>query len=173
METFDVREFDQYLPVSGHSGGASELAHGPNAWSRKGAGTSSSATGEAAQLHRAHIKTEQLSPSRSSESSRSEYDAYVASGGPPFSGTQCDYTDLQSSSYYSPYSSYPSGLYPYPYFHSSRRPYGNPVLPIPQSHSPTAGWDQPVYTTLSRPWHDAYANRRTADTVGGFLHVLT
>ncbi|KAI7789490.1 transcription factor Sox-8-like [Triplophysa rosa] len=154
IETFDVREFDQYLPVSGRSGGASELAHGQNvssgaAWSRKGGGTSALS----AQLHRPQIKTEQLSPSHFSESSplHSEYDAYIASSGPPFSSTQCDYTDLQNCSHYGPYSSYPSALYPYPYFHSSRRPYGKPIVSIPPSHSPTAGWDQSVYTTLSRP----------------------
>ncbi|MBN3311364.1 SOX8 factor, partial [Atractosteus spatula] len=71
-----------------------------------------------------------------------------------FSSSQCDYTDLQSSNYYNPYSGYPSSIYQYPYFHSSRRPYATPLLnslSIPPSHSPTANWDQPVYTTLTRP----------------------
>lgn len=177
IETFDVREFDQYLPVSGHSGGVSELAHRQNvssgaaysngaAWSRKGGGTSSSsATDDAAQLHRPHIKTEQLSPSHFRESSplHSEYDACIASNGP-----QCDYIDLQNSSYYSPYSSYPSSLYPYPYFHSSRRTYGNPIVSIPPSHSPAPGWDQPVYTTLSRPWRDIYADALHVSPSGNF-----
>nr|ACZ65966.1 Sox8a [Misgurnus anguillicaudatus] len=175
IETFDVHEFDQYLPLNGHTGVAlsSELGHGQNvgsggayahgasngaAWSRKGAATSSSSSGtsEAGQ-HRPHIKTEQLSPSHFGEHSpsRSEYDTYgaqtcITSNTPSFSNTPCDYTDLQNSNYYSPYSSYPSSLYPYPYFHSSRRPILN-GFSIPPSHSPTANWDQPVYTTLSRP----------------------
>ncbi|XP_009327690.1 PREDICTED: transcription factor SOX-8 [Pygoscelis adeliae] len=35
-----------------------------------------------------------------------------------------------------------------------RRPYATPILnglSIPPAHSPTANWDQPVYTTLTRP----------------------
>ncbi|XP_029015366.1 transcription factor Sox-8 [Betta splendens] len=197
METFDVHEFDQYLPLTGHAAGApalpSEHGHGPApapggayapsyghagangpAWSRKGAVSSASASsgaaGEAGQ-HRLHIKTEQLSPSHYSEHSHgspshSDYGSYssqacvtsaasAAASAASFSSSQCDYTDLQSSSYYNPYSSYPSSLYQYPYFHSSRRAYGSPILnslSMAPAHSPTASsWDQPVYTTLSRP----------------------
>ncbi|XP_062293914.1 transcription factor Sox-8 isoform X2 [Scomber scombrus] len=136
METFDVHEFDQYLPLNGHA----------SAWSRKNTmSTSSPSTSEVGQ-HRLHIKTEQLSPSHYSEHS---------SAAASFSSSQCDYTDLQSSNYYNPYSGYPSSLYQYPYFHSSRRPYGSPILnslSMAPAHSPTASsWDQPVYTTLSRP----------------------
>ncbi|XP_017589765.1 PREDICTED: transcription factor SOX-8, partial [Corvus brachyrhynchos] len=78
-----------------------------------------------------------------------EFDQYL-----PFSSSQCDYTDLQSSNYYNPYPGYASSLYQYPYFHSSRRPYATPILnglSIPPAHSPTANWEQPVYTTLTRP----------------------
>uniref|UniRef100_A0A672KSD1 SRY-box transcription factor 8 n=1 Tax=Sinocyclocheilus grahami TaxID=75366 RepID=A0A672KSD1_SINGR len=110
MESFDVHEFDQYLPLSGHQ-------------------------------HRAHIKTEQLSPSHYSEHSP-EYGVYSASVTRP----PCDYTERQSSGYYSQYPSYASGLYQYPYFHSSRS-----TLLSSRSHSPSASWDQPVYTTFSRP----------------------
>uniref|UniRef100_A0A3Q3WXT7 HMG box domain-containing protein n=1 Tax=Mola mola TaxID=94237 RepID=A0A3Q3WXT7_MOLML len=134
METFDVHEFDQYLPLNGHTSGSSSLpadhSHGQ-------------------PLHRLHIKTEQLSPSHYSEHSHrspshSDYSSY--------SSQACI---TSSSNYYNPYSSYPSSLYQYPYFHSSRRPYGTPILnslSMAPAHSPTASsWDQPVYTTLSRP----------------------
>uniref|UniRef100_A0A3B4ZER9 SRY-box transcription factor 8 n=1 Tax=Stegastes partitus TaxID=144197 RepID=A0A3B4ZER9_9TELE len=163
METFDVHEFDQYLPLNGHASGSATLSsdhsHGQapvpgssytssyshagnsgSTWSRKSTMSSSSPSSTEVGQHRLHIKTEQLSPSHYSEHSH---------------GSQCDYTDLQSSNYYNPYSGYPSSLYQYPYFHSSRRPYGSPILnslSMAPAHSPTAtSWDQPVYTTLSRP----------------------
>ncbi|NXO07933.1 SOX8 factor, partial [Oriolus oriolus] len=78
----------------------------------------------------------------------------AAAAASSFSSSQCDYTDLQSSNYYNPYPGYASSLYQYPYFHSSRRPYATPILnglSIPPAHSPTANWEQPVYTTLTRP----------------------
>ncbi|XP_056105950.1 transcription factor SOX-8b [Rhinichthys klamathensis goyatoka] len=165
IETFDVHEFDQYLPLTGHVSTPITSEHGQNtsayassysngaSWSRKGPVASSSPGTSEVNLHRAHIKTEQLSPNHYSEPSpsHSEYSVYSPHA---FASAQCDYTDLQSSSYYSPYSSYPSGLYQYPYFHSSRRPYASPILnslSIPPSHSPNTNWDQPIYTTLSRP----------------------
>lgn len=188
METFDVHEFDQYLPLNGHTSSSSSLPSdqppapvssyassyghaGVNgsAWSRKGTMSSSSPSpGEVGQ-HRLHIKTEQLSPSHYSEHSHrtpphSDYGSYsspacvtsaTSAASVPFSGSQCDYSDIQSTNYYNPYSSYSSSLYQYPYFHSSRRPYGSPILnslSMAPAHSPTgSGWDQPVYTTLSRP----------------------
>ncbi|CAL8303776.1 unnamed protein product [Merluccius merluccius] len=174
-----------YQSPYGHAGPSG------SAWSRKvttttagaaaaagggGMPTPPSPAGEAG-LHRAHIKTEQLSPSHYSEPSHGspshpEYgpfggggsQACVSSSAPPASAAapaafssppQCDYTDLQSSNYYSPYSGYTSSLYQYPYFHSSRRAYGSPILnslSMAPAHSPSGpGWDQPVYTTLSRP----------------------
>ncbi|XP_075936588.1 transcription factor Sox-8 [Anarhichas minor] len=194
METFDVHEFDQYLPLNGHASGSSTLpsdhSHGQapvpggsytssyshagangSAWSRKSAMSSSTPSASEVGQHRLHIKTEQLSPSHYSEHSHgspshSDYGSYssqacvtsatsAASAAASFSSSQCDYTDLQSSNYYNPYSGYPSSLYQYPYFHSSRRPYGSPILnslSMAPTHSPNASsWDQPVYTTLSRP----------------------
>ncbi|KAM6966061.1 transcription factor SOX-8a [Tautogolabrus adspersus] len=189
METFDVHEFDQYLPLNGHASSSSALpsdhSHGGSApggsyassyshagangsvWSRKSTISSSPSAGDVGQ-HRLHIKTEQLSPSHYSEHSHrspphSDYGSYgsqacvtsATSASSSFSSSQCDYTDIQSSNYYNPYSGYPSSLYQYPYFHSSRRPYGSPILnslSMAPAHSPTASsWDQPVYTTLSRP----------------------
>uniref|UniRef100_A0A8C5TT27 SRY-box transcription factor 8 n=1 Tax=Malurus cyaneus samueli TaxID=2593467 RepID=A0A8C5TT27_9PASS len=147
METFDVHEFDQYLPLNGHGG-----------------------TAASTQQQRPHIKTEQLSPSHYSEqahgSPRLRLVRLLRRPGLPhlcrappccaasFSSSQCDYTDLQSSNYYNPYPGYASSIYQYPYFHSSRRPYATPILnglSIPPAHSPTANWEQPVYTTLTRP----------------------
>lgn len=192
METFDVHEFDQYLPLNGHASGSSTLpsdhSHGQapapggsytssyagangSAWSRKSTMSSTSPSASEVGQHRLHIKTEQLSPSHYSEHSHrspshSDYGSYssqacvtsatsAASAAASFSSSQCDYSDIQSSNYYNPYSGYPSSLYQYPYFHSSRRPYSNPILnslAMAPAHSPTASsWDQPVYTTLSRP----------------------
>ncbi|KAJ8398784.1 hypothetical protein AAFF_G00419810 [Aldrovandia affinis] len=169
MEAFDVHEFDQYLPVNGHAAAAAAAAAPPpcppttvmDRILRR-------AVASEAGPQRPHIKTEQLSPSHYSEHSHSspshsDYGSYSTqtcvtstasvTAAASFSSSQCDYTDLQSSNYYSPYSGYPSSIYQYPYFHSSRRPYGSPILnslSIPPSHSPT-NWEQPVYTTLSRP----------------------
>ncbi|XP_007955685.1 transcription factor SOX-8 [Orycteropus afer afer] len=187
MDTFDVHEFDQYLPLNGHSaiaaesgqaatgsyGGASYSgAAGMGAspvWAHKG-GSSASASPTEAGPPRPHIKTEQLSPSQYSDQShgsspsRADYGSYsaqacVTTAAPAvsagsFAGSQCDYTDLQASGYYGPYPGYPSSLYQYPYFHSSRRPYASPLLnglSMPAAHSPTSNWEQPVYTTLTRP----------------------
>ncbi|XP_063790940.1 transcription factor SOX-8 [Pseudophryne corroboree] len=136
-------------------------------WTHKSPPTSSSSSESGQQ--RTHIKTEQLSPSHYRDQSHgspphSDFNSYsaqacattVPSSTVPtsFPSSQCDYTDLPSSNYYNPYSSYPSSLYQYPYFHSSRRPYATPILnslSIPPSHSPNSNWDQPVYTTLTRP----------------------
>ncbi|XP_044513050.1 transcription factor SOX-8 [Gracilinanus agilis] len=188
METFDVHEFDQYLPLNGHSAipadpgqnstagsyGAS-YSHsapgsgGPQVWTHKSPSSASSSSPNEPGQQRPHIKTEQLSPSHYSDQSHgspthSDYGSYsaqacvttasTATAASSFSSSQCDYTDLQSSNYYNPYSGYPSSIYQYPYFHSSRRPYATPILnglSIPPAHSPTSNWDQPVYTTLTRP----------------------
>ncbi|NXO28991.1 SOX8 factor, partial [Cisticola juncidis] len=139
-------------------------------WTHKSPSSASPAAAEPGQ-QRPHIKTEQLSPSHYSEQphgSPAHSDSYGSYGGQAcatsaapaaaaassFSSSQCDYTDLQSSNYYNPYPGYASSLYQYPYFHSSRRPYATPILnglSIPPAHSPTANWEQPVYTTLTRP----------------------
>uniref|UniRef100_A0A671RWG4 Transcription factor Sox-8-like n=1 Tax=Sinocyclocheilus anshuiensis TaxID=1608454 RepID=A0A671RWG4_9TELE len=153
MESFDVHEFDQYLPPSGqpltsdgsYASSYSRPASSGASWSRKGPVASSSPGTSDVSQHRAHIKTEQLSPSHYSEHSP-EYGVYSAL----FSSPPCDYTERQSSGYYSQYPSYASGLYQYPYFHSSRSTLLS-SRSIPPSHSPSASWDQPVYTTLSRP----------------------
>ncbi|XP_015346099.1 transcription factor SOX-8 [Marmota marmota marmota] len=188
MDTFDVHEFDQYLPLNGHStlpaepsqaaaagsyGGTSYSHSGASVgvspvWAHKGAPSASASPTEAGPS-RPHIKTEQLSPGHYGDQphgspGRSDYSSYsaqasVTSAAPAtaassFASAQCDYTDLQASNYYSPYAGYAPSLYQYPYFHSSRRPYASPLLnglSVPPAHSPSGNWDQPVYTTLTRP----------------------
>ncbi|XP_069762801.1 transcription factor SOX-8a [Narcine bancroftii] len=185
METFDVHEFDQYLPLNGHSMPlSSDHSHGPNTagsysasylssstaqiiWNHKSASSSSSSSSISSEpsQQRPHIKTEQLSPSHYGDqhhgsSPQTDYNSYSSQGCSPVSGTaaafagsQCDYSDVQGASYYNAYSGYPSTIYQYPYFHSSRRPYTSPLLnslSIPPARSPT-NWEQPVYTTLTRP----------------------
>ncbi|XP_044034836.1 transcription factor Sox-8-like [Siniperca chuatsi] len=110
-------------------------------------------------IQKPQIKIEQLSPGHYSSSStppppQPEYTS-LGSGVCPSSTNQSDYTDLQSSSFYSAFSGYPASLYQYPYFHSSRRPYATPLINSlalgPPPHSPPSGWEQPIYTTLTRP----------------------
>uniref|UniRef100_A0A8C5PYA6 SRY-box transcription factor 8 n=1 Tax=Leptobrachium leishanense TaxID=445787 RepID=A0A8C5PYA6_9ANUR len=152
-----------YVASYTHPGGNTQTT----VWSHKNP-VSNTSSSESSQ-QRPHIKTEQLSPSHYSDQSHgspthSDYNSYSAqacatavpsaSVSSSFTSSQCDYPDLPSSNYYNPYSGYPSSLYQYPYFHSSRRPYATPILnslSIPPSHSPNSNWDQPVYTTLTRP----------------------
>ncbi|XP_069503357.1 transcription factor SOX-8 [Ambystoma mexicanum] len=155
--------------AAGYSHPAGAGGASTQVWTHKTASSSSSSSSNESGQQRTHIKTEQLSPSHYRDQSHSspahsDYGAYstqacattasTASVATTFSSAPCDYTDLQSSNYYNPYSAYPSSIYQYPYFHSSRRPYATPILnglSIPPAHSPTANWDQPVYTTLTRP----------------------
>ncbi len=151
MGAFDVREFDQYLPLNGHmenngrqhsSPGCFSMAyhHHPHGsastWNK---GSSSASSHNSANQQRPLIKTEQLSPSH-----------YGESHGSPTQSELTDCPDLQNSYF----STFPAGVYQYPYFHSSRRSYVTPALNSlsSPSHSPGASWEQPVYTTLTRPW---------------------
>lgn len=198
MEGFDVHEFDQYLPLSGHSStlGPPDQAQGPNppastgslrssslhppphsGWGPKAGAeppspSSSLSPGNSKncglhQQQRPHIKTEQLSPSHySSQPSQCSSSpppppphpdlTHLGSGSCPSSipTPQGDYSDLQGPSYYGAYSGYPAGLYQCPYFPSSRRTYPSSLinsLALQPTHSPTPAWEQPVYTSLSRP----------------------
>ncbi|XP_026171958.1 transcription factor SOX-8a [Mastacembelus armatus] len=109
------------------------------------------------------IKTEQMSPGHYSNSPSTppppqpEYTSLSTPACPSSTSsmaTQSDYSDLQGSSFYA-FSGYPASLYQYPYFHSSRRPYAAPLINslalAPPPHSPPSGWEQPIYTTLTRP----------------------
>lgn len=184
IETFDVHEFDQYLPPNGsHSAAAlsDQQSHGQSAtasgafgsfghsysaaWSHKSAGSSGCVNGSDASQTRPQIKTEQLSPPRhyteqsSTSSPQPELSSYSAqtcssTTASPLPTTSADYTDLQTANYFTAYPGYPAGIYQYPYFHTSRRPYAPSIinsLSIPPTHSGSSNWEQPVYTTLTRP----------------------
>uniref|UniRef100_A0A3Q0SPB7 SRY-box transcription factor 9a n=1 Tax=Amphilophus citrinellus TaxID=61819 RepID=A0A3Q0SPB7_AMPCI len=135
IETFDVNEFDQYLPPNGHPGSANTtpVSYTGSAWMHTLTTLGSSGASDGAQTqHRTQIKTEQLSPSHYSEQQGSpQHVAYS-----PF--------NLQ---HYSPSSSYPA---------ISRRPMYTPIADntgvpsIPQS-TPQHWETAPVYTQLTRP----------------------
>ncbi|KAI7796698.1 transcription factor SOX-8a isoform X1 [Triplophysa rosa] len=173
MGPFDVHEFDQYLPLNGHAAvniennsgqhfspgcfGTSYHHHHPHSsvstWNKSSGSPSTSShngTNESIQ-QRPLIKTEQLSPSHYGESHGSPLPSELGSSS--VSNSLSDCPDLHNSSYYTTFSGYPSGIYQYPYFHSSRRSYLSPVLNSlsSPSHSPGSNWEQPVYTTLTRP----------------------
>ncbi|KAL4676128.1 hypothetical protein H8959_010273 [Pygathrix nigripes] len=143
-------------------GGAYFHAGASPVWAHKSAPSASASPTETGPP-RPHIKTEQPSPGHYGDQPRGSPDygscsgqASTAPAAPtgPFTGAQGDYGDLQASSYYGAYPGYAPGLYQYPCFHSPRRPYASPLLnslALPPSHSPTSHWDQPVYTTLTRP----------------------
>ncbi|XP_069786126.1 transcription factor SOX-9a [Narcine bancroftii] len=141
METFDVNEFDQYLPPNGHPGvPVTHAGHGPGAQtSYTGSyginGTSanqaahpwlskqhslSSVAGEQGQQQRTHIKTEQLSPSHYNEQQHSpqqiSYGSFnmqhYSSSYPSIPRTQYDYPDHQNTnSYYSHAAGQTTGLF--------------------------------------------------------------
>lgn len=172
MGPFDVREFDQYLPLNGHGAVNIENSSGQHSspgcfssyhhhhahssvstWNKDSGSPSTSlhnGTNESSQ-QRPLIKTEQLSPSHYGESHGSPIQSELGSSSVSNSLTDC--SDLHNSTYYTTFSGYPSSIYQYPYFHSSRRSYVTPVLNTlsSPSHSPGASWEQPVYTTLTRP----------------------
>ncbi|TKS90145.1 Transcription factor [Collichthys lucidus] len=153
-------------------------AHSQNipTWtSKSGISTGMPSSSSSRDLHRLQedtsqkpqIKTEQMSPGHYSSSCTStppppqlEYSSLglgicPSSTSSSSSTNQSDFTDLQSSSFYSAFSGCPTHLYQYPYFHSSRRPYSTPLINsltlAPPPHSPPSGWEQPIYTTLTRP----------------------
>uniref|UniRef100_A0A673APE4 SRY-box transcription factor 8a n=1 Tax=Sphaeramia orbicularis TaxID=375764 RepID=A0A673APE4_9TELE len=146
MDGFDVHEFDQYLPPSSHASAVltpPDASHGHSSFSGSSAPTwthkpgshgglpVSSSTRDVLGPHedqKPQIKTEQMSPSHYS--------------------SQC-------SSFYGAFSGYPASLYQYPYFHPSHGPLTTPLINsltlAPPPHSPPSGWEQPIYTTLTRP----------------------
>ncbi|NXO81696.1 SOX8 factor, partial [Sitta europaea] len=150
METFDVHEFDQYLPLNGHA--ALPAEHGGSYGGSYAHSQVWTPSHYSEQPHGSPAHSDSFGSYGGQACATSAAPAAAAAAS--FSSSQCDYTDLQSSNYYNPYPGYASSLYQYPYFHSSRRPYATPILnglSIPPAHSPGANWEQPVYTTLSRP----------------------
>ncbi|CAF96993.1 unnamed protein product [Tetraodon nigroviridis] len=116
---------------------------------------------EDAAPRKPRVKTEQMSPDRRSGLSASPPSSLQPEGTPGStpnapSTRPPDHADLQSSSFYSAMAGYAAPLYQHPCFHPSCLPYGTPLInslasaPTP-SHSPPSGWEQPVYTTLTRP----------------------
>ncbi|XP_030064065.1 transcription factor SOX-10 [Microcaecilia unicolor] len=173
METFDVNEFDQYLPPNGHAGHPSHVggyatsygigsalaaASGHSAWISKQQGVSLATSSVDSK---AQVKTESSAPSHYSEQPSTSQISYTSLGlphygsaFPPISRPQFDYSDHQPSGSYYGHSSQASSLYSaFSYMGPSQRPLYTTISDPPtvaQSHSPTH-WEQPVYTTLTRP----------------------
>uniref|UniRef100_A0A2K6U9P5 Transcription factor SOX-9 n=1 Tax=Saimiri boliviensis boliviensis TaxID=39432 RepID=A0A2K6U9P5_SAIBB len=167
IETFDVNEFDQYLPPNGHPGVPATHGQQPAAPPQQPqAHTLTTLSSEPGQAQRTHIKTEQLSPSHYSEQQHSPQQIayspfslpHYSPSYPPITRSQYDYTDHQnSSSYYSHAAGQGTGLYStFTYMNPAQRPMYTPIADtsgvpsIPQTHSPQH-WEQPVYTQLTRP----------------------
>uniref|UniRef100_A0A3Q3QN32 HMG box domain-containing protein n=1 Tax=Monopterus albus TaxID=43700 RepID=A0A3Q3QN32_MONAL len=177
IETFDVNEFDQYLPPNGHPGTTPVSYTGSaTAWMAKTQNPQGHGGSEAASAqHRTQIKTEQLSPSHYSEQQGSpQHVAYSPfnlqhysspSSYPAISrAQQYDYSDHHggsstTASYYSHAGAgQSSGLYStFSYMSSpSQRPMYTPIadttgVPSIPQNSPQH-WEQaPVYTQLTRP----------------------
>uniref|UniRef100_A0A8C6EUB4 SRY-box transcription factor 10 n=1 Tax=Marmota marmota marmota TaxID=9994 RepID=A0A8C6EUB4_MARMA len=178
METFDVAELDQYLPPNGHPGhvgsysaagyglgSALAVASGHSAWISKPPGVALPTVSPPGVDAKAQVKTEtagpQGPPHYADQPSTSQI-AYTSlslphygSAFPSISRPQFDYSDHQPSGPYYGHSGQASGLYSaFSYMGPSQRPLytaiSDPSPSGPQSHSPTH-WEQPVYTTLSRP----------------------
>ncbi|CAM4706160.1 hypothetical protein PO909_013316 [Leuciscus waleckii] len=178
IETFDVNEFDQYLPPNGHGyAGGYGTWMGKNASAQSGTLLTPLGAGEPDQPRTTHIKTEQLSPSHYNEQQQGspqhvsygsfnvQHLQHYSTSFPSITRAQYDYSDHQggATSYYTHAGGQSSGLYStFSYMSSSQRPMYTPIADstgvpnIPQSnHSPPQHWDQqpqqPVYTQLSRP----------------------
>lgn len=114
---------------------------------------------------KAQVKTEQMSPDHNGGSCTSPpsplqpertpgSSIFPSSTSSPSSTRPPDYSDLQSSSFFNAISGY-APLYQHPYFHHSCVSYATPLINsltlAPPSHSPSSGWDQPIYTALTKP----------------------
>ncbi|XP_072320041.1 transcription factor Sox-10-like [Eucyclogobius newberryi] len=179
IEPFDVNEFDQYLPPNGHpQSGSGASASGPStssyayalaaasghsAWLSKQQSQSSPSPSDPAK---AQIKSESASGSHYAEASSSPssgtHVTYTPLGLPHYgsafpslaSRAQFEYGEHQGPGAYYTHSSQAPGLYSaFSYMGPTQRPLyttiGDPSSVAP-SHSPTH-WEQPVYTTLTRP----------------------
>lgn len=173
IETFDVAEFDQYLPphsqaYGGGYGWGSKAPHSP----------APSPAGLGGEQRPPHIKTEQLSPSHYSEGpqgpptqpggygsfslqnySSSSSSCYANAARPQYEYSHHQGGSTTAASYYSHAAGQGSGLYPsFAYVGPGQRPLYTPIADstgvpaVPQnSHSPQSWEPQPVYTQLSRP----------------------
>ncbi|XP_069087440.1 transcription factor SOX-10 [Pleurodeles waltl] len=174
MEPFDVNEFDQYLPPNGHGSHASHVAGGYASSYGLGSALAAAASsgGHSAWISKPHgatplseskaqVKTESAGTSHYPEQSSASQITYASLGLPHYGSAfpalpraQFDYSDHQPSGSYYSHGGQASSLYSaFSYMGSSQRPLYTTLTEsssVAQSHSPTH-WEQPVYTTLSRP----------------------
>ncbi|XP_069023561.1 transcription factor Sox-10-like isoform X2 [Embiotoca jacksoni] len=181
IEPFDVNEFDQYLPPNGHpqsgtgapaaGSSASSYAYalaaasGHSAWLSKQQ-QQPQASPSSSDPSKAQIKSESASASHYAEASSSPssgtHVTYTPLSLPHYgsafpslaSRAQFEYGEHQAPGAYYAHSSQAPGLYSaFSYMGPTQRPLyttiGDPSSVAP-SHSPTH-WEQPVYTTLTRP----------------------
>lgn len=169
MEPFDVNEFDQYLPPNGHPGGSGGAVPSASPYAYALAAASGHSAAWLSKQHsptgsdpsKAQIKSESGASGPFAEPAPgSSHVTYTPLGLPHYgsafpslpSRAQFDYSDHQAS-YYT-HSSPTSGLYSaFSYMGPTQRPLYTAISEsgnVPQSHSPPH-WEQPVYTTLSRP----------------------
>ncbi|XP_061892914.1 transcription factor Sox-9-A-like [Entelurus aequoreus] len=171
MGSFDVDEFDQYLPPHSHAAAAAAAAAGQGGYASSAQGGYASSVGQggnvgpwmskqqhslstldAQQRGSAQIKTEQLSPSHYSEQQGSPQHVaygsfslqhYSAAAYPP--RAQYDYPDQQGgASYYA--AGQGSGLYsPFSYMSPSQRPMYTPI-------ADTAGVPSVPQTSSPQHW---------------------
>lgn len=173
MEPFDVNEFDQYLPPNGHSAGqpgGSSYPYGITSALAAAGGHSAAWLSKHHHHHHHHspassnepgkapVKSESGFPEQPSGSQLTYTSLSLPHYGTAFpalaSRPQFEYSDHQPSTSYYSHGAQPSSIYSaFSYMGPSQRPLYTAIADpatVPQSHSPTH-WDQPVYTTLSRP----------------------
>ncbi|XP_020791218.2 transcription factor Sox-9-A-like [Boleophthalmus pectinirostris] len=176
MGSFDVDEFDQYLPPHSHAGvapagytgsygmGSAAVAQNSAWMNKQQQHTLTNLSGEQ-QQRTTQIKTEQLSPSHYSDQQGSPQHVtygsfnlqHYSSSYPSITRAQYEYSEQGTNSYYSHAAGQGSGLYStFSYMSPSQRPMYTPIADsagvpsVPQNHSPQH-WEQPIYTQLSRP----------------------
>ncbi|XP_017336427.2 transcription factor SOX-10 [Ictalurus punctatus] len=168
MEPFDVNEFDQYLPPNGHhpsgSGSASCPAPSPSPYSYWLSKQQLSSEGGKPQIksetHFSGNADASVGGASTSGGGASAHVTYtplslphygsafpsLASRAAPFA----EYGDHQASGSYYTHSGQ-SGLYSaFSYMSSAQRPIYTAITDPAPGNSPTH-WEQPVYTTLTRP----------------------
>ncbi|KAM9434390.1 transcription factor SOX-10 isoform 2-T2 [Clarias gariepinus] len=168
MEPFDVNEFDQYLPPNGHhpsaSGSASCPAPSPSPYSYWLSKQQLSSDGGKPQIksetHFSGNADASVGGASTSGGGASAHVTYtplslphygsafpsLASRAAPFA----EYGDHQASGSYYTHSGQ-SGLYSaFSYMSSAQRPIYTAITDPAPGNSPTH-WEQPVYTTLTRP----------------------
>ncbi|KAM9785264.1 transcription factor Sox-10-like isoform X4 [Syngnathus typhle] len=180
MEPFDVKEFDQYLPPNGHPGigqsagsgtatpitTASHYTYGIS--SALAAASGHSAAWQPQQHHGSPLssdpsKTQIKSEAFSEAAGAGSHVTYTSLSLPHYStafpslaarAQFAEYADQQASgSYYAHSGQAPSLYSAFSYMGPTQRPLYTTISDpsgVSQSHSPTH-WEQPAYTTLSRP----------------------